>query len=333
MTYAAIKRFILWTPTITIGLWEYLRHTVLLPYLSMDLGNLLAPVLVFLVTVTLLRKLFAMLEHTQEELQREKMVKAAFQEREQLARELHDGIAQSLFLLSVKLDRLDRAESPEDVRETTSRIRRTVRRIHDDVRQSIAALRNPPAAADLPWMQSLRALAGELESSGGVDVTLDWRLPDGSLTRKEKVELLAILREAVMNIRKHARAHRVTIACVPDTEPADGGERSGMTTAAAADRSKRRSARHRTGRASSAGFRCTVRDDGLGADPQALEAKGKYGVRMMRDRAEAMGWFVEIRSCHGETEQGEGLPSGTVVEIVNKGEAGRWKMRSGRSGS
>ncbi|WP_442435751.1 histidine kinase [Paenibacillus peoriae] len=68
----------------------------------MDLGNWLTPVLVYVVSITLLTQLFRILEKIQKELEIERSEKAVLEAREQLARELHDGIAQSLFLLSVK---------------------------------------------------------------------------------------------------------------------------------------------------------------------------------------------------------------------------------------
>ncbi|WP_247747522.1 hypothetical protein [Alkalihalobacillus sp. BA299] len=71
MTYRQIKMLILLLPTITIGLWEYVRHEFLLPYISMELGNLLAPVIVFVVTMIFLVKLFTMLEHIKEDLEKQ----------------------------------------------------------------------------------------------------------------------------------------------------------------------------------------------------------------------------------------------------------------------
>lgn len=62
MSYKQIKWMILLIPTITVGLWEYIRHQFLMPYLSMDAGNWLTPVIVYLVSVTLLSRLFLMLE-------------------------------------------------------------------------------------------------------------------------------------------------------------------------------------------------------------------------------------------------------------------------------
>jgi two-component system nitrate/nitrite sensor histidine kinase NarQ len=262
LSYRTIKHLILWTPTITIGLWEYVRHTVLLPYVSMDLGNLLAPVIVFLVSVTLLRKLFAMLESTQEELQRERMMKAALEEREQLARELHDGISQSLFLLSVKLDKLDRADCGEEARAVSAGIRETIRRVYDDIRQSIASLRSMPMPGDFSWMASIEALGGEV-ADAGIQFECSGRLPDRLLTNKEKVELLAIVREAVLNARKHANARTIRVAM----EPSAGG-----------------------------GFRCEIADDGVGLDESRLAAFDRYGIRMMRSRAGEMGWDFSIRS-------------------------------------
>lgn len=43
MSYKQIKWMILLIPTFTVGIWEYIRHQFLMPYLSMDAGNWLTP--------------------------------------------------------------------------------------------------------------------------------------------------------------------------------------------------------------------------------------------------------------------------------------------------
>lgn len=90
-----------------VGIWEIVRHQFLMPYISMDMGNYLTPVLVFLFSIVLLLPLFSLLERNQRELEQERAVKTAMEAREGLAKELHDGMAQSLFLLSVRIERLE----------------------------------------------------------------------------------------------------------------------------------------------------------------------------------------------------------------------------------
>ncbi|WP_169086856.1 sensor histidine kinase [Paenibacillus sp. PL91] len=284
MSYKWLKWLILWIPTVAIGLWEYLRHTLLLPFISMELGNVLAPIFVFLITLTLLRSLFTRLELMQETLQRERIVKAAFEEREQLARELHDGISQSLFMLSVKLDKLERVQTDTDAKQTTDQIRRTVRHVYDDVRQSIASLQHSPLPMDMSWMQSIHHLTEEMEQTGGIQTAVKWQVQEGLLTHKQKVELLAIMREALMNVQKHANARHIVIR----------GEGKISTDGKRSD------------------FRCSIHDDGIGAAEEKLYGKGKYGVRMMLDRAEAMGWSVTVQQTK---------PQGTLVEIIGGSES------------
>ncbi|MDQ6423017.1 histidine kinase [Paenibacillus sp. LHD-117] len=281
MSYKWLRGLILWIPTVVIGLWEYARHAFLLPYVSMELGNLLAPIFVFLVTLTLLRPLFGKLEAMQESLKREQVGKSALEEREQLAQELHDGISQSLFMLSVKLDKLDRARTEEETRLTMEGIRHTVRHVYDNVRQSIASLQEPPKSAELAWLQSAHQLAEEMENASGTVTEVEWGIPESWLGNKEKVELLAIIREALMNIQKHAGAGHALIQATAERSE-DG---------------------------SPAGFRCVVEDNGAGNEPESLTAKGKYGVKMMRERASSMGWSLRI---------GPGGSAGTRIEITRR---------------
>ncbi|MEK0316340.1 sensor histidine kinase [Cohnella sp. 56] len=271
-----IKWMILLIPTLTIGLWEYIRHAFLLPYMTMDLGNLLAPFIVLAVTLTLVRGLFVRLESSQRALQRQRSRGAALEERERLAAELHDGIAQSLFLLAVKLDRLDAAADEPARRELAGQLRETVRDVHEDVRQAIARLRLPPEASQHDWAEPLRECLGETAALTEAEAEFRWDIPEELLGIKEKIELHACLREALVNVRKHARAGNVYVLgeCSPD-----------------------------------GGFRCAVMDDGIGFAGNPLEAPGRFGLRMVRERALRMGWTFAA-------ERREGM---TVIELIKKG--------------
>lgn len=277
-----LKWLILWIPTVTIGLWEYLRHTLLLPFVSMELGNVLAPIFVFLITLTLLRPLFAKLEQMQESLQRERIAKAASEERGLLARELHDGISQSLFMLSVKLDKLERVTEDPDARSAAEEIKHTVRQMYEDVRQQVGHLHNAPMPANQSWLQGIHHLTSEMEKSSGIRTSVEWHLDEGALSHKQKVELLAIMREALMNVQKHARAGRVVIRGGLRGEQKHGG----------------------------GAFFCQIEDDGIGTTDEALNAKGKYGLKMMRSRAEAMKWRLTAAGAD---------PHGTIVTVEGRG--------------
>ncbi|MFC5469066.1 sensor histidine kinase [Cohnella suwonensis] len=271
-----IKWLILLIPTLTIGLWEYVRHAFLLPYMSMGLGNFLAPFIVLAVTLTVVRGLFGRLEQSQRALQREKESNASLEERERLARELHDGISQSLFLLAVKLDQLDELVAQGPVKPLAEGLRETVRVMHEDVRQAIASLRQPPSPAEAAWVVPMRELLGETAGIAEATAEFNWSIPDGGLTDKEKVELHACVREALINVRKHAKASRVNVIGEPD---------------------------------GANGFRCSVEDDGAGFSADPLNAPGRFGLRIARDRALAMGW----------TFQAERRGSRTVIELRKPG--------------
>lgn len=265
LTYKQIKWLILIIPTLTIGIWEYVRHEFLLPYISMELGNWLAPVLVLIVSLLFLTQLFTMIEHNQEELNRAKAMRAVLEEREKIARELHDGIAQSLFFLNAQVTQMERMEQAESL--PLDKWKESVRRTNDYVRQAIANLRHSADTGSSPWLQGIESLIEELERETGLQFETDWAISESLLTPKEKVELLSIVREALLNIHKHAKAGRVRILA----------------------------------RETETGWMCQIADDGIGFEPGAESLKHHYGLKMMRDRANAMSWELKIGRDDGET--------------------------------
>jgi two-component system nitrate/nitrite sensor histidine kinase NarQ len=265
MSYKQIKWLILIIPTLTIGAWEYVRHEFLLPYISMDLGNWLAPVIVFLVSILFLTQLFSMIEHNQEELDESRALQAALQEREKIARELHDGIAQSLFLLNAQVDRIERTQNAEGI--PYREFKESVHRTNAYVREAIANLRYPADAISIPWMQGMKSLMDELEKETDLLFTIHWQLTEDRLSAKEKVELLASIREALLNIHKHANARHVRIKA----------------------------------RTTSNGWQCSISDDGKGFDLSNISEGNRYGIKMMKDRALMMDWHFQIERQADET--------------------------------
>ncbi|BCJ88075.1 sensor histidine kinase [Effusibacillus dendaii] len=141
---------------------------------------------------------------------RERADKTRLLERERIARELQDGIAQSLFLLSVKMHLLEQSELPP-IGDRYQGLRDTVRRVHDDVRQAITNLRFPPSCDSLPWTKTVEDMIQDLEKETGLPVSVKRDFEEELFSSREKVEVSSCLREALMNVRKHANAHHVCI--------------------------------------------------------------------------------------------------------------------------
>ncbi|MGA8943386.1 MAG: histidine kinase [Thermoactinomyces sp.] len=263
MTYKQIKWLILTIPTISVGIWEYIRHEHLLPYISMELGNWLTPVIVLAITLTLLVHLFVIYEKMQEDLKKERAENAVLQERERIARELHDGMAQTLFLCSVELETLqEKYNNP-----SLNRINQHLRQLHDDVRQAITNLKTSNRNSVFFIRDKIFHLIREFQLDTGIDVTANIQLQNDQLNSKEKVELYACLQESFANIRKHAQADKVAVHLIPTSE----------------------------------GWRCTIEDNGIGFDGNIFSHPDRYGLRIMQERAESIGARLQIKRQSGKT--------------------------------
>lgn len=266
MKYKQIKWLILIIPTVTIALWEYIRHAFLLPYISMDMGNILAPILVFFVTLIFLRPLFSILERIQEELKIEKANKVALIEREKLARELHDGIAQTLFLLSVKMNKFERKNHFENDLDF-QKIKQTLQHIHDDTRQAITNLKYLPNDEAITWTETIYQYVTELENSYLMDIKLEWDIHENTLTTKEKIELFTCINESVVNVIKHAKTNQMWIYAKEINN----------------------------------GWICKIIDRGIGFTNETIQSSKGYGLQIMKERARDMQWEFSLNRIDNET--------------------------------
>ncbi|RKQ33196.1 sensor histidine kinase [Oceanobacillus halophilus] len=267
MSYNQLKWFILLIPTITVGAWEYIRHEYLLPYISMDLGNWLTPVIVLFVTFTLLTRFFSKLEQMQEELRIERAKKAVLEEREKIAEELHDGLAQSLFLLSIKVRQLDKIEVSEENEELFGRLRENIHDIHDYVRLGINNLKTPIEDPDVSWKDRLQQLIHEFETDSGMEIERVIEVEESLLKTKEQSELLACLHESFVNIQKHAEASvvNIQIKISPDKKY------------------------------------LMIKDNGRGFTEADLNKSGSFGLKMMVQRCQRINWNMDFKRENGET--------------------------------
>jgi signal transduction histidine kinase len=204
----------------------------------------------------------------------ERLLRAEEQERRRLAAELHDDTVQVLTACLVVLDRLGQAAEttdPERVSSVVGAARRTLAAATDRTRRLMFELR-PTSLQEEGLAGALSDLADQLAEEAGV-VTSVFVAPDRYPYVVEELAYRTV-REAIVNVRKHARASAVGI----EIEARDGVLHGRVT------------------------------DDGRGFDVDAALERSRRQRRMgldtMRERLHLAGGSVDVRSAPG---------SGTVV--------------------
>jgi len=197
-------------------------------------------------------------------LHRKETKEAAEEERQRLARDLHDAVTQSIYSASLIAEALPAVwkREPDEGLRTLETLRRLVRAALAEMRTLLFELR--PATLDAAPLDTLLQRLGD--SLGGqaqirVDIHVD---EDVSLPRDVKLVFYRVAQEAFSNIGKHARATRVTAVV-----GAQGG-----------------------------GAMLTVRDDGNGFDPGAVSGD-HMGLRIMRERLDRVEASLAVDSAPG----------------------------------
>lgn len=205
-------------------------------------------------------RLLAELEGAQEQIAALNRAAGAADERERMARDLHDTIAQDLTGLVMLAQRARREATAPDA--TLALLEETARAALTETRALVAA---GAAVADdgLDLSSALHRLADRFARETGVQVELDLdeRL---ELSRGVEVVLLRCVQEAVGNARKHARASRISIVV--------RGTLAGR-------------------------IRVSVTDDGVGFDPET--APDGFGLTGMSERLALVHGTLTVTSAPG----------------------------------
>jgi two-component system nitrate/nitrite sensor histidine kinase NarX len=201
-------------------------------------------------------------------------------ERTLLAQELHDSIAQSLAFLKIQVQLLRRALQRGDDPATTrtlDEIDTGVRECYGDVRELLLHFRTRTSAEDI--MLALRSTLQKFETQTGLPAELLVEGHGVALPADVQVQVLHVLQEALSNVRKHARAGRVTV------------------------------------RVQEAPQWCfEVEDDGQGFDAGTPAGVGHVGLRIMSERAQRIGAQLVVHSRVGQgTRVTLTMPVGTTV--------------------
>ncbi|WP_117236754.1 sensor histidine kinase [Thermus sediminis] len=189
------------------------------------------------------------------------------EERTRIAREIHDGLAQSLAFMALKLDLVERLldKDQETALRALREVKDTLRSQIREVRRSIFALR-PIDLERYGFLESLRRYTQAFAEQAGFRVHLV--LPKGvGLSQASELVLFRVLQEALTNAAKHGKPTRVEVVLEPM------GER---------------------------GARLSVRDNGRGFVHPEAGGLGGFGLTQMRERVEARGGRFLVRSEPGK---------------------------------
>jgi len=195
---------------------------------------------------------------------------AALEERQLIAAEMHDGLAQTLSYMGHRIDHvaeLAEADRPKAVLDECSVIRNTIDQASREVRQSIASLQQSPLPRK-PFQIWLAEVVDEFSSSGGPVVTVSTRLRDPLFLPTSCVEqVLRVVQEALLNACRYAQAEQVVVSL----------EKWGNQ------------------------IKVAVEDNGQGFDPDSVPRDGRdhFGLSIMRARATRIGGQLEVDSAPG----------------------------------
>jgi NO-binding membrane sensor protein with MHYT domain/two-component sensor histidine kinase len=196
----------------------------------------------------------------------EQQLRQVFDEREDLIRDMHDNIVQSIYVAGLNLEQIERLIQKEPTR-AAAEVAKTVGDLNGVIRDIRRYIDKPAEQIGAP---PLRDNLARLIERSRPNSNPRFRLKvdaaaDGQLTPDVAKQVLQIAREAMSNSRRHSHAKHGTVTL-------------GLTDD---------------------GVALEVRDDGDGFDPTALKYEGT-GLYNMKQRAEQIGARLELFSSPGQ---------------------------------
>jgi PAS domain S-box-containing protein len=201
---------------------------------------------------------------------------AMLQEREQLARELHDSLGQVLGYTTLRMEATRKLIADGKLSTADDQLKQMENMVadaHADVREYILNLRTAPTDRQ-SFFSALRHYVDGFKKNYNirVDLSVGAGVEDRIFSADAEMQLFRIIQEAFSNARKHAQADCVHLSF----ELADSL------------------------------IRVQIQDNGTGFDPTRAPIEGHFGLRFMRERAETMGGRLQVNSTLGQ---------GTCVEV------------------
>jgi two-component system nitrate/nitrite sensor histidine kinase NarX len=202
--------------------------------------------------------------HSQQQLSRIAML----EERQRLARDLHDVVSQTLFSASIMAESLPDLwdKAPQDIPPLLRKLHHLNRGALAEMRSLLLELR-PQALEKTGLHVLLKQLGYAAVGTTPLTLTLDLQ-PETNLPPEIKINLYRIAQEAVNNVIKHAHATSLTLSLQVEPAPATA-------------------------------VILRISDDGRGFDPAQVEP-GRLGLHILQERATAIDAQLTIKSQPGQ---------------------------------
>jgi len=203
---------------------------------------------------------------------------AIIEERRRIAREIHDGVAQSLSYLNLKTKLVSDSVSSQNTAQALTElgdIRKVVQDTYEDIRESIDQLSTE--IRSLPIIPAMANYIREFGDNNGFKVQFDVSRTFPRVSPVAELQLLRITQEALTNVRRHAQATEVGVKLENTSQAVE----------------------------------MLIKDNGQGFTPSDLEKSqpGYHGLNIIRERAEGLGGTLTIDTAPGEgTEVKVSLP-------------------------
>jgi ligand-binding sensor domain-containing protein/signal transduction histidine kinase len=199
--------------------------------------------------------------------------KAVLAERNRIAREIHDTLAQGFVAVSVQLELLSRrlGDSPHSVKDLIEQTQELVQNSLTEARRSIWDLRVQSSdnqnTGDEDFASKLSRVATQVTARTPLKVRFEVAGTNRALPERVETEMLRIAQEAVTNVVRHAAAEHVDV-------------RLDFTTGK---------------------VKMTIADDGQGlrGDANSSSVNGHYGLQGMRERAAQIGAELTVTNAPG----------------------------------
>ncbi len=257
-------------PALFVMMFEFIRHQWLGAMLPFWLGHgwqgNLASSLVVAGTVYGFVHFFARrIRRSAAETARAREEAAVIVERQRIAREMHDRVAQTLFYLTVKLREVEGSlpyEGAEAAREELREAHSNLKETYKQVREVVANLKRQADLED--FGEAMRRAVREASKRFGIKV--ECRVEgELDLPAASREHLLAVVQEALTNAGRHGGARRASVLA-------------------------KKEGRHLV---------VEVADEGAGFDPEAALQSGGYGLTIMAERARMIGGELHVDSAPG----------------------------------